>query len=77
MSGMSTKKFLRELVRLSGADKAVTLRRNKHQVVEFRRKGATRGFVYTVPVSASCHHALGLCAKDVRKGLDAMAPANA
>jgi len=69
MSGISTKKFAKEVLKLSGADEMILIRKNSHAIYEFRKKGMTRGFRYAMPISASCNHALKNAAKDIARGL--------
>lgn len=69
MSGISTKKFAKEVFKLSGADEMVLIRSNSHAIYEFRKTGMQRGYRYTMPISASCHHAMKNAAKDIKRGL--------
>lgn len=69
MSGISTKKFAKEVLKLSGADEMELIRSNSHAIYEFRYKGMERGYRYAMPISASCHHAMKNAAKDIKRGL--------
>lgn len=75
MSGISTKKFAREVLKKSGADQMIPVRKSCHQIFEFRRKGVDKGVVYTLPVSASCHRAVMNASRDIKRQLDALANA--
>lgn len=70
MSGVSTKKFAKEVFKLSGADEMILIRKNSHAIYEFRKKGMAKGFRYPLPISASCHHALKNASKDIRRGIE-------
>lgn len=67
MSGTSTKKFAREVMKKAGADQMTLIRKNKHQILEFRRKGIEKGVIYTLPVSASCNLAIRNAAKEIER----------
>lgn len=76
MSGVSTKKFAKEVLKLSGADEMILVRKNSHAIYEFRQKGMGKGYRYALPISASCHHALKNAAKDIRRGIDKLLSEN-
>lgn len=76
MSGISTKKFAKEVLKLSGADEMILVRKNSHAIYEFRMKGMEKGFRYAMPISASCHHAMKNAAKDIKRGLDKLLSEN-
>lgn len=75
MSGISTKKFAREVLKKSGADQMILVRKSCHQIFEFKRKGVEKGVIYTLPVSASCSRAAINAARDIKRQLDRLADA--